>query len=109
MIENWAWISIREMADDLGVTRQRAHQIVKDHNLRTKKYSGFTLVNHEDYFYYLKLAGRRDLAAAAGRKSNTMIRTGKYDTTCQVCGSFAVKWEGRTACMVGHEYATGEP
>ena len=104
MISNWAWITVREIANDLNCSRQRVHQIIEEQGLGTHKFGNLTLVNHEDYKFYLKKRKRRDLAKAAGRSEYKFIQTNKHDTTCDRCGSFAVLWEGTIACENGHVY-----
>ena len=107
MIDNWAWITVREIAEDLGITRQRVHQIIKERGLGTRKLGNLTLVNREDYKFYLKLRRRRDLAKAAGRGENSLIYSAERDTICKICGGFAVWWEGTLACENEHTYHAG--
>lgn len=107
-MDSWPFVSVREIVKDLGIGRQRVHQIIKEHDLGSRKFGNMLLVNIEDYNYYLKLRRRRDLATAAGRKKNTLIRNAEVDQTCKVCGSYAVSWEGTVACKSGHVYKEGE-
>ena len=101
---NWPWLSVREIVLDLGISRQRVHQIIKERNLGTRDYGNITLVNAADYKYYLKLRRRRDLANAAGRKEVKLIYSTEHDASCNVCGGFAVNWKGTVACEDGHVY-----
>ncbi len=104
MDNNWPYISVREIAVDLGITRQRVHQIIKERSLGISKIGNLTLINREDYKFYLKLRKRRELAAAAGRKENNIIHSATHDTICDNCGGFAVKWERTISCENGHDY-----
>ena len=102
MIDNWPYISVREIAVDLGISRQRVHQIVKEQDLGISKIGNLTLINREDYKFYKKLRLRRDLAMAAGRKEFKLIHTAEHDTVCPACKGFAVKWDGIIACERKH-------
>ena len=100
-----SFITTGEIAADLGVTRQRVHQIIKEFNLDFAKIGSMLLVDKSDYNKYAKLRKRRDLATEAGRSEITFIRTAIHDTVCQICRSFAVNWEGTIACEQGHKYS----
>ena len=96
------FITAMDIAKDLGVSRQRVHQIIKDQNIEHSKIGNLLLVDKISYSIYLKLRRRRDLATAAGRKEIKLIRSAEYDIFCPVCGSFAVNWKGTVACENGH-------
>ena len=100
-------MSVQEIKADLGVSRQRVHQIIKDRNLGTREFGNITLVNAADYKFYLKLRRRRDLATAAGRKAIKLIYSAEHDTSCNICQGFAVNWKGTVACEDGHVYNQG--
>ena len=102
------FITAMDIAKDLGVSRQRVHQIIKDQNIEHSKIGNLILVDKISYAIYLKLRKRRDLATAAGRKEIKLIRSAEYDTFCSVCGDFAVNWKGTIACENGHIVKEGE-
>lgn len=104
MEHHWAFVSVSEIVSDLGISRQRVHQIIKEQGLGTRKFGNITLINTEDYKFYLKLRKRRDLAFVAGRKEFKLIRTAEYDTVCPTCGSFAVNWDDKIACENDHVF-----
>ena len=103
-----SFITVMDIAKDLGVSKQRVHQIIKSHNIDHSKIGNLILVDKISYNLHLKLRKRRDLANAAGRKEIKLIRSAEYDLFCPVCGSFAVKWKGTVACENGHIVKEGE-
>lgn len=98
------FITAAEIAKDLGVTRQRVHQIIHNQNLTFSKLGNMLLIDKESYAEYLILRKRRDLANAAGYKETKFIRTEKYDTVCPVCGAYALHWKENTICENGHTF-----
>ena len=96
------FVTVAEIGEDLGVTRQRVHQIIKTFDLDYTKIGSMLLIDKASYSEYCKLRLRRDLAAAAGRKETKFIRTATHDTVCPVCEAYAVHWKDKTACESGH-------
>jgi len=102
MNNDYPFISASQMAEGLGITRQRVHQIIRAQGMDTSKFGSLTVVDKKDYALYLKRRLRRDLAKNAGRLEMKLIKTAVHDTTCSLCGSFAVNWKGTIACKEGH-------
>ena len=96
------FITVSEIGAELGITRQRVHQIIKEQNLGHFKSGSMLFVTKSDFNEYAFLRRRRDLATAAGRKETKLIKSAIRDTVCRVCGAYAVKWEGTIACENGH-------
>ncbi|MCK4822063.1 hypothetical protein KA005_40245 [bacterium] len=96
------FVTVAEIGADLGVTRQRVHQIIKTFDLNYKKIGSMLLIDKASYNKYCKLRLRRDLAGMAGRTETKFIHTAIHDTVCKSCGAFAVNWEGTIACEKGH-------
>ena len=103
------YLTALDIARDLGVSRQRVHQIIKDFKLDFIDQWGRTLVTKKSYAAYKKLRTRRDLAQAAGRLSNKFIYDESVDTTCPACGAYAVIWRGFIACKNRHVTQEGNP
>ena len=101
MNNDYPFISASQMAEGLGITRQRVHQIIKAQDMDTSKFGSLTVVDKKDYALYLKRRLRRDLANDAGRLETKLIKTALHDTVCH-CGAFAVNWKGTIACENGH-------
>lgn len=98
------FVTVMDIAQDLDITRQRVHEIIKDFDLKYSKVGNMLLIDKESYQAYLKLRKRRDLAKAAGRKENKFIYDPAVDTICPNCGNYAVLWKGVFACENGHRY-----
>ena len=98
------FITVAEIGKDLGVSRQRVHQIVKTFDLNYTKIGSMLLIDKASYNKYRKLRTRRDLAGMAGRKEVKFIRTAVHDTVCEACGAFAVNWKGIVVCENRHNY-----
>lgn len=103
MNNNYPFITVSDIAKDLGITRQRVHQIINTKDFETQKIGHMVVIDKRDYALYKKRKLRRDLANAAGRKETKFIRTAIHDTVCKTCGAFAVTWKGTTACKAGHK------
>ena len=102
MNNDYPFISASQMAKEMGLSRQRVHQIIKAQGMDTSKFGSLTVVDKKDYSLYLKRRLRRDLASKAGRLEMKLIKTAVHDTTCSLCGAFAVNWKGTIACKNGH-------
>ena len=102
------FVTAKDIAQDLGVSKQRVHQIIKNQNLAISKIGNMLLVDKESYLAYLKLRKRRGLAGKAGRKEVKFIRTAIHDTVCESCGAFAVNWKGTVVCENRHNYIQEE-
>ena len=102
-MSNFPFITAHDIAAELNITRQRAHQIIKEQGFEYTKMGNMLLVDKTKYHLYLKRRKRRDLASAAGRLEIKLIKHSRADTTCH-CGSFAVNWKGTVACENGHIY-----
>jgi len=102
MNNDYPFVSASQMAKELGITRQRVHQIIKSQRMDTDKIGLNVIVDKKDYSLYLKRRLRRDLASKAGRPEMKLIKTAVHDTTCSLCGAFAVNWKGTIACKEGH-------
>ena len=96
------FVTVAEMSAELGISRQRAHQLIDEHKLTHIKKGAMLLVEKADYNLLCRWRRRRDLAAAAGRLSIKLIRASDIDTICGICGSYAVDWKGTIACEQGH-------
>lgn len=97
-----SFITTAEIAGWLNISRQRVHQIIKDHELGVIKKGSMLLVNLKDYNKYILQRRRRDLAAAAGRLETKFIKTAIHDTVCNKCEAFAINWKGVIACENEH-------
>ena len=104
MNNDFPFITAHDIAAELDVTRQRAHQIIKEQDFSISRMGNMLLIDKRDYRLYLKRRKRRDLAAKAGRLEIKLIKHSLGDTTCSICGSFAVNWKGAVACENGHVY-----
>jgi len=103
------YITPQEIADDLGVSNQRAHQIIKAQGFDTERLARSMLVFRADYNLYRRQRMRTELARYCGRGNRHLLRSTQHDTQCPVCGAYAVSWKGATACINGHQYNYGEP
>jgi len=108
MNNDYPFISASQMAKEMGLSRQRVHQIIKAQGMDTSKFGSLTVVDKKDYSLYLKRRLRRDLASKAGRLEMKLIKTAVHDTTCSICGAFAVNWKGTIACENGHTLEESE-
>ena len=102
MAHDYPFVTAAEIAKDLGITRQRAHQIINAQGFEVQKIGYMIVVDKQDYALYKKRRLRRDLAQAAGRLEIKLIKTAAHDTECEICGAYAVNWKGTTACTKGH-------
>ena len=102
-MSDFPFITAHDIAAELNITRQRAHQIIKEQGFEYTKMGNMLLIDKTKYHLYLKRRKRRDLASAAGRLEIKLIKHSRADTTCH-CGSFAVNWKGTVACENGHIY-----
>ena len=102
MNNDYPFVTAAEIAKDLGISRQRVHQIIAAQAFETQKIGYMVVVEKRDYALYKKRRLRRDLAAAAGRLEIKLIKTALHDTACPTCGDFAVNWKGTIACKNGH-------
>lgn len=96
------FLPVRDIAKDLGVSRQYVHQVIKAQDMSTIKMGNIILVDRHDYALYKKRRLRRDLAAQAGRLSTKLIKTAEFDIECPICGKFAVIWKGTSYCVNNH-------
>ena len=102
MQSNYPFVTAADIAKDLGISRQRVHQIIAAQGFGTQKIGYMVVVDKQDYALYKKRRIRRDLAKAAGRLEIKLIKTAVYDTECGTCGAYAINWKGTTACTQGH-------
>ena len=103
-MNDFPFITAQDIASELDITRQRAHQIIKEQGFEYSKIGNMLLIDKAKYNLYLKRRKRRDLASAAGRMEIKLIKHSLDDTICSICGSFAVNWKGTVACENGHIY-----
>lgn len=102
MQNDYPFVTASDIAKDLGISRQRAHQIINTQKMRTSKIGYMIVVDKNDYALYKKRRLRRDLAGKAGRLEIKLIKTAIHDCKCEECGAYAVNWKGTTACANGH-------
>jgi len=103
-MSDFPFVTAHDIAVDLDVSRQRAHQIIKEQGFETTNLGNMLLIDKQDYHLYLKRRKRRDLAKAAGRLEIKLIKHSRDDTTCNICGAFATNWKGTVSCENGHIY-----
>ena len=97
------WVSLGEIASDLGVSRARASSLVKEQGFDTLAVNPrAVLVSRADYNLYRQWRRRTQLAAKCGRTNNRLLRSTYYDSKCPICGDYAVLWEHNKACINGH-------
>jgi len=101
-MDKFPYIAVRDIAQDLGVSRQFVHQVIRSQNMETMKMGNILLVDRQDYNLYKKRRIRRDLAARAGRLSTKLIKTAEHDLACPICGEVAINWKGTIACINNH-------
>lgn len=98
---------ISEVADRLGISRQRANDIVRNQGISSP---GYGLVDADDWDEYEEARVRTELLKRVGwlAPNAGLVRHDEYDATCPECGAFAVEKPATLEEKTSEAWLSGE-